>query len=85
MRERQAFWEVKPVSNAMLVVHGAVVALSLCGVILLWLNESLISRSLYTYGIWAVPPLGAIAGLFLFGFVWGGRPIVRKLTEADHG
>ena len=72
-------------SNSLLVAHGTVVALSLGGVILLWLNLGLINSSLYTYGIWAVPPLGAVAGLLLFGFVWGGRPILRKLTEAKHG
>ncbi len=72
-------------SNSLLVAHGAVVGLSLGGVILLWLNLELINSSLYTYGIWAVPPMGAVAGLLLFGFVWGGRPILRKLTEAKYG
>ena len=84
-RDRLGIWEEQTVSNAMLVVRGAAIALSLAGILLLYLNVELIERSLYTYGIWAVPPLGAIAGLLLFGLIWGGKPIVRRLTVTDNG
>ena len=73
-----------PAETPNLAVRGAAVAFSLMGATLLALNLGLVDRALYDYGIWAVPPLGAIAGLMLFGLIWGGRPFVHKfMTESE--
>ena len=73
-----------PAESSNLAVRGAVVALSLAGTVLFALNLGLVDRALYDYGIWAVPPIGAVAGLILFGFIWGGRPFVHKyMTESE--
>ena len=73
-----------PADEANLLVRGAVVALSLAGLIAFVLSLGRIDRALYEYGIWAVPPIGAVAGLILFGFIWGGRPFVHKyMTESE--
>ena len=70
-------------SEPNLVARGFVVVLALGGFVLLGLNLGLINRSLYDFGIWAVPPLGAIAGMLFFGLIWGGRPIMHKMLESE--
>jgi len=67
-----------PAEEANLLVRGAVVALALAGLVTFVLNPGLIHRALDEDGLWAVPPIGAAAGPFLFGFIWGGRPFVHK-------
>jgi len=73
-----------PAEQPNFTVRAFVILLAFVGSVLLVLNLGMIDRVLYDYGIWAVPPLGAIAGLLLFGFIWGGRPIVQKyMTESE--
>ncbi len=73
-----------PAEQPNLTLRAAVIFLALAGAVLLVLNLGQINRALYDYGIWAVPPIGAVAGLILFGFIWGGRPFVHKfMTESE--
>jgi hypothetical protein len=73
-----------PAEQPNLSVRAMVVVLALAGSLVSALNLGLIDRALYDYGIWAVPPIGAVAGLLLFGFIWGGRPLVHKyMTESE--
>jgi hypothetical protein len=73
-----------PAEHANFIVRATVIVAALVGLVLFVANLSLIDRALYDYGIWAVPLIGAVAGLILFGFIWGGSPFVHKyMTESE--